>query len=346
MGLTMLSCSGNRWANVLRLIVASLALRWGCCERALAVGRDYTIDMTQSSIAVSGTVYSVDLNQTKPIVQQGPGGLTTTYTGTIKTDRAAGNVMFLSGSTMDANTSGSWKPLSDATDGSAPADYGGKSSFTYLVVLTDNVYFAGRNLVADVTSGTLDVNGSNQFNMSTMNLLFTSGTISYRDDFALAVGSNTLVGLGGALTGSGTLGSLSEGGRVYETLTLPMNASFVLSNASATITLDLTGQIVAKYLIPSTNGDYNQNGIVDTADYVVWRNSQGQTGLGLAADGNGDNQITSADFDVWRSKFGQAATGIGVGEGLSSASAVPEPSALLLLVVVVVFVHGSYRQRV
>ena len=33
-------------------------------------------------------------------------------------------------------------------------------------------------------------------------------------------------------------------------------------------------------------GDYNQNGFVDAADYVVWRDTLGQMGAGLAADGN------------------------------------------------------------
>ena len=35
-------------------------------------------------------------------------------------------------------------------------------------------------------------------------------------------------------------------------------------------------------------GDYNQNGVVDAADYVVWRNGLGTT-------------YTPAGFDTWRS---------------------------------------------
>lgn len=52
-------------------------------------------------------------------------------------------------------------------------------------------------------------------------------------------------------------------------------------------------------------GDYNHNGIVDAADYTVWRDSLGQTGSGLAADGNGDHAVTPADYDLWKSQFGQ-----------------------------------------
>ena len=35
------------------------------------------------------------------------------------------------------------------------------------------------------------------------------------------------------------------------------------------------------------DGDYNVDGVVDAADYVVWRDSLDETGRGLAADGTG-----------------------------------------------------------
>jgi glucose/arabinose dehydrogenase len=46
-------------------------------------------------------------------------------------------------------------------------------------------------------------------------------------------------------------------------------------------------------------GDYNHNGVVDAADYTVWRDSFGQSGTGLAADGDGDLQIGPGDYNVW-----------------------------------------------
>jgi len=56
-------------------------------------------------------------------------------------------------------------------------------------------------------------------------------------------------------------------------------------------------------------GDYNHNGVVDAADYVLWRNTLGQSGSNLAADGNQNNSIDSGDYAVWRSHFGQSAAG-------------------------------------
>ena len=46
-------------------------------------------------------------------------------------------------------------------------------------------------------------------------------------------------------------------------------------------------------------GDYNHNGIVDAADYTVWRDSSATSGSGLAADGNGDGMVTQLDYDIW-----------------------------------------------
>jgi hypothetical protein len=53
-------------------------------------------------------------------------------------------------------------------------------------------------------------------------------------------------------------------------------------------------------------GDYNLNGVVDTADYVVWRKSLGST-TDQRADGNGDGIVNDADWQVWRGNFGLTA---------------------------------------
>lgn len=58
---------------------------------------------------------------------------------------------------------------------------------------------------------------------------------------------------------------------------------------------------------PALPGDYNQNGEVDAADYILWRTTLGTTGLPVysGADGDGNGDITPADYDVWRSHFGE-----------------------------------------
>jgi hypothetical protein len=53
-------------------------------------------------------------------------------------------------------------------------------------------------------------------------------------------------------------------------------------------------------------GDYNNNGIVDAADYVIWRKTFGQSVLnpGDGADGDESETIDQGDYDFWRARFG------------------------------------------
>ncbi len=72
-------------------------------------------------------------------------------------------------------------------------------------------------------------------------------------------------------------------------------------------------------------GDFDSNGVVDAADYVMWRKSVGQIGTGLAADANRDGSVTTADYNIWRSHIGQTGN---PGSGAVVGSAVPEPSTV------------------
>ena len=57
---------------------------------------------------------------------------------------------------------------------------------------------------------------------------------------------------------------------------------------------------------PALVGDYNLNGIVDAADYTVWRNNLGSTHQFPygGADSDGDGQVDPVDFQNWRANFG------------------------------------------
>jgi len=52
----------------------------------------------------------------------------------------------------------------------------------------------------------------------------------------------------------------------------------------------------------SANGDYNNDGRVDAADYTVWRDNLGSNVL-LPNDTT-PGSVTAADFDVWKAAFG------------------------------------------
>ncbi|MEX2172352.1 MAG: hypothetical protein WD851_23735 [Pirellulales bacterium] len=86
--------------------------------------------------------------------------------------------------------------------------------------------------------------------------------------------------------------------------------------------------IVRTNLVPGSSGDYNGNGVVDAADYTVWRNTLGATGLTpfTGADGSGNGIIDTADYQHWRANFG---TIVGSGAAIGS-TAVPEPTTGIL----------------
>ncbi len=78
-------------------------------------------------------------------------------------------------------------------------------------------------------------------------------------------------------------------------------------------------------VVPIQTADYNANGIVDAADYTVWRNSLGQTGLAPAADGDGNGVVDALDYAVWRNHFGETPV-----IGIVGSIATPEPSTAVL----------------
>lgn len=76
-------------------------------------------------------------------------------------------------------------------------------------------------------------------------------------------------------------------------------------------------------------GDYNNDGSVDAADYSVWRDAMGQTGIDMPADGSGNGTIDAADYEIWRDNFGGSLPAAANEPGNSVS--VPEPSAGAML---------------
>jgi alpha-tubulin suppressor-like RCC1 family protein len=84
-------------------------------------------------------------------------------------------------------------------------------------------------------------------------------------------------------------------------------------------------------LIAELPGDFNRDGTVDGADYVVWCKGLGRT-------------YTADDYAAWRAHFGQTYS-FGTAADASASSAVPEPTALTLLFVGLCIVSIRWRRR-
>ncbi len=89
--------------------------------------------------------------------------------------------------------------------------------------------------------------------------------------------------------------------------------------------------------------DFNNDNIVDAADYVVWRKHFGLMGTGnrLLGDANGDTNVDDADYTLWRAAFG---TMFGSGSVVVTA-AVPEPTTLRLVLLLLSTASPLIRSR-
>ena len=132
--------------------------------------------------------------------------------------------------------------------------------------------------------------------------------------------------------GSGTGGTAEANTDFSHTLSFALNGP--VFNLPVGYTAGSTdAHIVNNSFVGLPHADYNHDGIVDAADYTVWRDSLGQTGTGLAADGTGpggvpDGVVDQLDFDFWTANFGNHS-----GAAASANTAVPEPTTLVLLFV-------------
>jgi T5SS/PEP-CTERM-associated repeat protein len=170
-------------------------------------------------------------------------------------------------------------------------------------------------------------NASNFDNLSATGAATLGGdlVVSLAGGFAPALGAEFMI-----LSAASVSGPFAT--ENFSAASLASGLSWDVLYTSTRVTLKVVAGIL---------GDYNQNGKVDAADYVLWRNNVGTTNT-LPNDPNGGT-IGTAQYNTWRAHFGQTA-GPGAGSGAAQLAAVPEPMTTLMLLTAVA-VAGVARRR-
>jgi hypothetical protein len=86
-------------------------------------------------------------------------------------------------------------------------------------------------------------------------------------------------------------------------------------------------------------GDYNRNGLVDAADYIIWRKQVGYLVAPCSgADANCNGFVEVAEYQPWRTNFGRTVS-MNAAFGVAG---IPEPPTLVI-VVATLFVVTRWR---
>jgi hypothetical protein len=151
----------------------------------------------------------------------------------------------------------------------------------------------------------------------------TTGTGDLGDFFSNADAS--------AVYAQDSIVSATFGGSTYNwKISYTGNITWADANAGTVASISGTGGAdvvlmgLSSIIVPQgVAGDYNGNGVVDMADYVLWRN-----GGPLQNEVNSVGTVDASDYTAWRARFGNTS---GAGTALGSAQ-VPEPALISLAI--------------
>lgn len=115
------------------------------------------------------------------------------------------------------------------------------------------------------------------------------------------------------------------GNGTIDNATVTLDSIQFFGSGDALIYLDtIAHNPLGSLVVPGMAGDFNGDGMINTNDYMLWKETFGSTS-DLRADGNGDMLVNLADYTVWRDNLNSAN-----GNALV-VTKVPEPTSLALL---------------
>jgi hypothetical protein len=120
-------------------------------------------------------------------------------------------------------------------------------------------------------------------------------------------------------------------------LNVSLDSIQLFGSSDATVYLDSVFWDPSGAFDPRSMGDFNGDGVVDAADYTVYRDNYLAFGADNPANANGDTVVTAADYAIWAANYGASTLG--------AALAIPEPSALVIAGVSSLAIATLSRQR-
>jgi hypothetical protein len=222
------------------------------------------------------------------------------------------------------------------------------------VRIDDLVYLAGENL-------------ANPLSGATPSLLVEPALLRVEGDFDALAGSTLEIDLfdptafdrfevTGVLAAGGTLqvsfdpmAPAPAAGDAFDVLDFASTTGrfdqFLLPTLDAGLVWDVSQLYTEGVLavVAGLAGDYNANGVVDAADYTVWRDHVGSPPGTLPNDTDGV-AIGAAQYATWKVNFGMAA-GSGAGSRATLRAAVPEPTCLAVVAAGLIGCVAIVRRR-
>jgi hypothetical protein len=295
--------------------VDSVGQHAGAIRLATAAGNNATLDITNGWIKVEDA----------PV---GPGNGEVV----IGANPSAAAALNLSGGKLTAKT------LSKGAGGTFNFTGGVLSAQTINFDLVNN----GGTLAPGESPGTTNIIGS-----------FTTTSGALEIELASAASFDTVVATGAVSLGGDLIVKLLGGfvPNVTDTFTIVTGSDIIDSFdnllASQRVNIDgADGSFLVTYgdqtvtlsnfslAPPALAGDYNNDGNVDAADYVVWRKFV-NTNFALPNETASEGAVDEDDYNAWLANFGAAGGGGG--------SPVPEPSTILFVLIAYLARRGSVR---
>jgi autotransporter-associated beta strand protein len=302
------------------------------------------VDANSFKVALAATPNTIVTTTAAPtslsFVEQGAFGTGTVPVQLGDANTAANNVSLLTGGAVTIE-----RAVDVTSNGTGVATLGGDTD--------NNSLFSGAiNLSKNVNISQVATTGANAVTFSGA-ISGGFGVSKVGDGKAVFSGANTYTGDTKVLAGtlSLTADALANSADVYLTSNSFLDLSFVGNDVIDSLFINGVAQaaglwggtgsgathisnwITGTGLLSVTtggatlDGDYNFDGKVDAADYVVWRKNPTMVGGG-----------NPAGYNLWRQNFGNPP---GSGSSLGSSAAVPEPAAAGLILSIVLGAFGG-----